>query len=101
VPLVFIGKFGFKSGRNIDKFEGVSFDIGKNSMPCVNDYCVAHIVAEVIATSDAATHTLFIGKVIDAKVLNEKEPLTYFDYHLIKGGKTPKSATTYVEEKKL
>ena len=99
VPLTFIGRFGFKSGRTIDKFEGISFDIGKNSMPCINDYCVAHIVAEVISETDAATHTLFIGKVIDAKVLNDKEPLTYSDYHLIKGGKTPKSATTYVENK--
>lgn len=98
VPLIFIGKLGFKSGRNTNKFEGISFDIGANTMPCVNDFCTAHIVAEVIATADAATHTLFIGKVIDAKVLNDKEPLTYSDYHLIKGGKTPKSATTYVEK---
>lgn len=34
-PLDFIGNFGFKSGRNHNKFENVSFKIGETGAPIV------------------------------------------------------------------
>src|SRR4030042_2388698 len=37
-PLSFIGNFGFKSGRDINKFEGVNYKIGTTGAPIVIDY---------------------------------------------------------------
>lgn len=97
-PMTFIGQFGFRSGRDIDKFKNVKYKIGKSGAPIVLEHSVAYIEAEVVASMDVATHTVFVGKVVDAEILNEKEPMTYDYYHKIKRGLTPKTAPTYVEE---
>ena len=39
------------------------------------------------------------GEVVNAEVLTEDTCMTYDYYHQIKGGRTPKAAATYVEEK--
>lgn len=44
---------------------------------------------------DAATHTMFVGEIVDAGVLKEVEPMTYAFYHKVKNGKAPKAAPTY------
>ena len=93
--LKLIGDFGFRCGRGIDKFEGINFKIGKTGPRIVLDYSVAYLEAEVIREVDAGSHTIFIGKVVDAEVISEEEPMTYAYYHEIKGGTTPKSAPTY------
>ncbi|MDK2954495.1 MAG: hypothetical protein PWQ27_1878, partial [Kosmotoga sp.] len=46
------------------------------------------------------THVLYIGEIVNAEVVDEKEPMTYAYYHEIKGGRSPKTAPTYVEERK-
>ena len=94
-PLKFIGNFGFRCGKNVDKFEGVNFKIGKTGTRIVLDYAVAYLEAEVIKEVDVGTHTLFIGNVIDAQTLSEDAPMSYAFYHEIKRGTTPKSAPTY------
>jgi flavin reductase (DIM6/NTAB) family NADH-FMN oxidoreductase RutF/rubredoxin len=90
-----IGKWGFKSGRDTDKFEGTEFRIGKTGAPIVTDGAIAFLEAEVIKSLDVGTHTIFVGKVIDAGMLAEGEPMTYAYYHQVKKGKTPKKAATY------
>lgn len=92
----FIGKFGFKSGRDINKFDGTQHKIGKNNAPIVLDYSIGYLEAEVTNSLDAGTHTIFIGKIINAELIDNKEPMTYAYYHLIKKGKSPKTAPTYV-----
>lgn len=94
-PLKFIGSFGFRCGRDADKFEGIKFKIGKTGTRIVLDYTIAYLEAEVIKEVDAGTHTLFIGKIVDAQVLSEDDPITYAFYHEIKRGITPRSAPTY------
>ena len=48
------------------------------------------------------THIIFVGEVVNADMVDEdKICMTYDYYHQIKGGKTPKAAATYVEEKKV
>ncbi len=32
-PLSFIERFGFKSGREVDKFDGLAYRLGKNGCP--------------------------------------------------------------------
>lgn len=96
-PLQFIGKFGFKSSREVNKFEGVKFKIGKTGVPLVLDHTVAILEAEVKGECDVGTHTLFIGELVEAEVLSDAEVMTYAHYHFIKGGKAPKTATVYIK----
>ena len=100
-PLTFIGRFGFKSGRGTDKFEGINYKIGETGAPIVLDNAVSYLEARVIKEMDVDTHTLFIGEVVNADVISDKVCMTYEYYHQIKGGKTPKAAATYIEEKKV
>ena len=85
-PMEFIGRFGFKSGRDGYKFDGVNFKVGVTGAPVVLDYAIAYYEAEVVAS-------------MDAEILDETaEPMTYAYYHMVKGGKSPKSAPTYIKE---
>ncbi len=99
-PLSFIGHFGFKSGRDINKLEGISYKIGHTKAPVVIENAVSYLEAKVLQEIDVGTHTLFIGEVVDADVLNEKVCMTYDYYHQVKRGTTPKTAPSYIEEKK-
>ncbi|RLF64438.1 MAG: High molecular weight rubredoxin [Thermoplasmata archaeon] len=97
-PMNLIGQFGFKSGRDIDKFENVNFKAGKTGAPLVTDFTVGFIEAEVMKSMEVGTHTLFVGKVVEADILEDGEPMTYAYYHKIKGGRSPETAPTYIKE---
>ncbi len=99
-PLSFIGHFGFKSGRDMDKLEGINYKAGVTQAPVVTDNALAYLEAKVIQQVDVGTHTIFIGELVGADVLKEGEPMTYAYYHQVKRGTTPKTAPSYVEEKK-
>ena len=94
-PMAYIGKFGFKSGRDTDKFKDTKFKTGSSGVPIPLDYAIGYIEAEVTSTLELGTHTLFIGKIIDADITGEQEPMTYAYYHLVKGGKIQKNSPTY------
>jgi len=98
-PMTFIGAFGFKSGRDTDKFKGIGYRVKGQEAPIITDHSVASVEAKVVSSCDVGTHTLFVGEVIDSEVLNDKEPMTYDYYHKFLKGKTPKTATTYSSEK--
>jgi flavin reductase (DIM6/NTAB) family NADH-FMN oxidoreductase RutF/rubredoxin len=100
-PMNFIGNWGFKSGREIDKFKEAKFKRGvATGTPIVLDYATGYLECEVLSSTDVGTHTIFIGKVVDCEVLSEGDPMTYAYYHQVKGGKSPKTAPTYVKEEK-
>ena len=100
-PMSFIGKFGFRSGRDIDKFERVNYKIGQTGVPIILDNVVGFLEAEVTESIDVVTHTLFIAKIVACETLDENaEPMTYAYYRDIKHGRTPKSAATYVKVKR-
>jgi len=99
-PLAFIGHFGFKSGRDIDKFKDINYKIGETQAPVVIDNVVAYLEAKVTQEVDVGTHTVFIGEVVNADVISEEECMTYAHYHLVKRGTTPKTAPSYIDEKK-
>jgi len=100
-PLTFIGRFGFKSGREINKFEHVNYKIGDTGAPIVLDNAVSFMEARVTKEMDVGTHTIFVGEVVNADVIADEVCMTYDYYHQIKGGETPKAAATYVEDKKV
>jgi len=97
-PMKFIGLFGFKSGKDVNKFEEISYKIGVTGSPIVTDNAIGYLEADVINSMDVKTHTIFIGKILDAQIMNNEEPLTYAYYHEIKRGKSPKTAPTYIKE---
>jgi flavin reductase (DIM6/NTAB) family NADH-FMN oxidoreductase RutF/rubredoxin len=99
-PMPLISRFGFKTGRDINKFEQVKYRLGQTQAPIVLDSAVAFIEAQVTQSIDIETHTLFIAKIIACQTLDEqKYPMTYAYYRDVKHGKTPRSAATYVEVK--
>jgi len=98
-PLSFIGHFGFKSGRDIDKLEGINYKMGETQAPVVTDNTLAYLEAKVIQEVDAGTHTIFVGELVGADIIREGEPMTYAYYHQVKRGTTPKTAPSYVAEK--
>jgi flavin reductase (DIM6/NTAB) family NADH-FMN oxidoreductase RutF/rubredoxin len=100
VDMKFIGRFGFKSGRDEDKFEGVNYKIGVTGSPIIMENTIAYLEAEVIQAIDVGTHTLFVGKVVEAENIKKAKPLTYDYYHQIKKGISPKTAPTYIADNK-
>ncbi|SFR10890.1 rubredoxin [Desulfoscipio geothermicus] len=98
-PLSLIGRFGFKSGRQVDKFAGINYKPGITGVPCLTDHVLACMEAEVIQEVDAGTHHIFIGKVTGAEVLKEGIAMTYAYYHQIKKGTVPQTAPTYTPQK--
>ena len=96
VPMTFIGRFGFKSGRDIDKFEETKYVLGETGAPMITDWSIANYEAKVTKMMDLSTHVLFIGEVVSANFLKEAVPLTYADYHTNKKGKSPETAPTVI-----
>jgi len=100
-PLSFIGKFGFKSGRAIDKFRDVKFKLSDNDCPAVLDYALGHLFAKVINKIDCGTHTLFLGQIYASELLKEGNPMTYAFYHQVKHGTTPQAAPTFIKDEMM
>ena len=99
-PTLLIGKFGFRSGRDFNKFEDVQYRLGETGCPVVTDSVVGFIEAKVTNSVDVETHTIFIAKIVACQCLcDDKDPMTYNYYRDIKHGRTPKSAATYHETK--
>lgn len=99
IDLDFIGPWGFKSGNNTDKFRGASYITGKTGVPIVLDKTIAYLECEVIEKIDTGTHILFIGRVVDAEILdNYPRPLTYSYYREVVKGLSPQNSPTYTGE---
>ena len=99
-PLSFIGHFGFKSGREIDKLKGINYKLGETKAPIVLDHALAYLEAKVIDHVDVGTHSIFVGELVAADDVKEGEPMTYAYYHKVKRGTTPKTAPSYIEPRK-
>ena len=99
-PLSFIGHFGFKSGREIDKLKGINYKLGETKAPIVLDHTLAYLEAAVINHVDVGTHSIFVGELVAADDAKEGEPMTYAYYHKVKRGTTPKTAPSYIEPRK-
>ena len=95
-PLV-IGTFGFFSSRDRNKFEG--FRTGTLAgLPYVDEKTCGAMACEVVSSTDAGTHTVFLARVTDAEALSGGTPMTYAYYHNVIKGRAPKTAPTYAED---
>ena len=94
-PMTFMGLFGFRSGRDVDKLSQVEFKIGVTGCPLVLEHALSVLEAKEINQIDLGTHTIFIGDTVNAEVLKEGRPLTYRYYQEFLKGKAPATAPTY------
>lgn len=98
-PIGFIGRLGFRSGREVDKLDGLEWYEGSTGCPCVTENAISIFEARVFDEADVGTHTVFFGDVSSGRVLSKAAPMTYAQYHQMKG-KAPKKAPTYRGEGK-
>jgi len=92
-----IGDFGFQSGKDADKFEGIPYELPEG-VPVVKDSC-GYVVCKVIQKMEASTHTVFLGEVIAGETYEGSgEAMTYAYYHNVVKGRSPKNAPTYLPE---
>jgi flavin reductase (DIM6/NTAB) family NADH-FMN oxidoreductase RutF len=96
--MTFIGRFGFRCGRDIEKFDGIKYRLSSLGNPILEEHSIAFLEAKVDTVIDMGSHTIFIGEVVDGDIIGDGEPMTYAYYHLVKKGKSPKAAPTYIEE---
>jgi len=99
-PMSFIGRFGFRTGRDINKFKQAKYKTGQTGPPIILDNTVSFIEAKVLDAIDVETHTLFIGEITACETIDDdKIPMTYTYYRDVKHGRTPRTAATYIEKK--
>ncbi len=91
-----IGTFGYHSGKDIDKFEKMDYEM-IDGLPIIKDSC-GYIVCKVVDKFETATHTIFLGEIVDGDVLQDENPMTYAYYHKVIKGSSPKNAPTYIPE---
>ncbi len=91
--MVFVGNFGFRSGRDFDKFAKVKYKIGKTGSPLILENTLACFEVEVDKEIDLGEHVLFIGKTSGCENILDGEPLTYDYYQCVLKGRDHKRAT--------
>jgi ferric-chelate reductase [NAD(P)H] len=93
-PMTFFGPFGFRSGRDYDKFSKVEFREGTAGCPLITQYSLSILESKVFEQIDLGTHTIFMGDVVTSEVLKEGTALTYLYYKQnLKGKSSPLSPT--------
>ncbi len=96
-----LGPFGYRSSRDVDKFEGVPHHMDINGNPLIDVNAVSQISCTVEKAIDMDTHTLFVCRVDDAQnVESTDEPMTYKFYRDVRKGHSSKYAPTYVDPSK-
>lgn len=80
-PFAVFEAFGFKSGRDTDKFADCSPDRLENRLVLLPKYINAYMSLAVEDYTDLGTHGMFICSVTEAKVISDAESMTYAYYH--------------------
>ena len=96
-----IKRFGYQSGRSVNKFDGFEYELAANGCPYIKKEACAVIEAKVCNKLDLGSHMLFIAEVTEAEVLSDKEPLTYADYQKNVKPKPAATETAGGEPKKI
>ena len=73
-----IKTFGFNSMRDINKFENTDTE-EINEINIIKD-SLGYMICEKIDSIENDTHTLFIGKLIEADIYKDEEPMSYNYY---------------------
>lgn len=91
-----IGKFGFKSGRNEEKFKDTKYEVLPSGVPVVTESALGYLEAKIVNKMDCGTYTVFLGEVVSSKTIKVGPVMTYDYYHQEKCGTTPEGAPTFI-----
>ncbi len=80
-PFSLFQNFGFKSGKDADKFKDIPAWRTKNGLMCLRDYINSVISLSVEDYYDMGSHGLFVCSVTEAHVISEEPSMTYAYYH--------------------
>ena len=79
-PFSVFENFGFRSGRSVDKFEGIEEMRSDNGLRFLPQYINAFFSLKVEDYVDLDTHGLFICSIVESRVITKKETMTYTYY---------------------
>lgn len=80
-PFKVFEQFGFRSGRNVNKFEGCIPARADNGLVILPHYINAAFSLKVENYVDLGSHGMFICSVTEARVMSDKPTMTYDYYH--------------------
>lgn len=92
-----IGKLGFFSGRDKNKFADIDFH-WVDGLPVIDSHICCFVTCEVVSMHMSNTHMVVLGRVMEAENVENVPPMTYRYYHEVVKGKAPKGAPTYIKE---
>ena len=96
-PFSLFELYGFKSGRDVNKFEGVNPKRSSNGLVVLSKYVNSFLSLEVMEYIDLGTHGMFICNLVEAEVLSDKATMSYDYYHKnVKPKKTVTNKKGYV-----
>lgn len=90
-----IGTFGFHTSKDTDKFANFEHAESSQGLPYITEQICAHFSVAVTQSLDLGSHMFFVGDVVEAEVASDDNPMTYAYYHQVKGGRTPKNASSF------
>ena len=77
-----VRRFGYRSGREFDKFKGVPISRQRTRCP-IYEKAIGYLECKVIEdkTVDAGTHSIFLGDIVGGARFRDDEPMTYSYYY--------------------
>ncbi len=79
-PFSLFQRFGFQSGRTVDKFAGLEVLRSDNGLAFLPRYINSFMSLKVESYVDMDTHGMFICTVTEARVMSDAETMTYTYY---------------------
>ncbi len=80
-PFALFKNFGFVSGRNVDKFKDYTVKHSDNGLVFLTNYINSFFSLTVDEYIDLGSHGMFICSITEARIINDKETMTYAYYH--------------------
>lgn len=80
-PFAVFEAFGFRSGRDTNKFEGCTPNRSENGLVYLPKYINSYISLKVEDYVDLGTHGMFICSITEAAVVSKMETMSYTYYH--------------------
>ena len=79
-PFDIFKRFGFQSGRTVDKFQSMETAKSDNGLPFLTQYINAVLSLKVENQVDLESHIMFICSVTEARVTSDRATMTYTYY---------------------
>lgn len=96
-PFSVFEKYGFATGREVNKFADTSFKTSVNGLAVLDKYVNSFMSLKVEQSIDLGTHIMFICLVTEAEVFNTAETMSYSYYHKnVKPKPQPQKSNGYI-----